>query len=121
MEKRRHKRVAFGAEAVVRSGEVSISGRVSNLSMKGMLVETEESLPGDKLLEIEIVLSGSSSKLAIDVTGRVVRQTQEGLAIEFREMDLDSFMHLKNVVAYNSDNADAIEEEYYKSIDAIDF
>ena len=121
MEKRRHKRVAFGTEAVVRSGDVSISGTVSNLSMKGMLVATKDRLPGNDILEIEIVLSGSSTKLAIEVKGKLIRQTEEGIAVEFTEMDLDSFMHLKNVVAYNSDDADAVEEEYYKSIDAIDF
>jgi hypothetical protein len=121
MEKRRYKRVAFGTEAVVRSEGVSISGTVSNLSMKGMFVTTKESLPGDNILEIEIVLSGSSSKLAIEVKGKLIRQTEEGIAVEFTEMDLDSFMHLKNVVAYNSEDADAVEEEYHKSIDSMDF
>ncbi len=121
MEKRRHKRVAFGTEAVVRSGDVSISGTVSNLSMKGMFVATKEKLPGDKPLEIEIILSGTSSKLAIEVKGKPIRQTDDGIAVEFTEMDLDSFMHLKNVVAYNSEDADAVEEEYFRSLDSLDF
>jgi hypothetical protein len=102
--------------ATVQADHVTISGLVDNLSMKGMFLKTQESLPGDGLLEISIVLSGASSLLSIKVKGCAVRQTDEGIAVEFQEMDIDSFVHLKNVVALNSDDADAFYEEYYQAV-----
>ncbi|MHC1728187.1 MAG: PilZ domain-containing protein [Syntrophobacteraceae bacterium] len=116
MEKRKHKRVIFKSEAVVRSKEATVLGTIDNLSMKGMFLSTGEKLAGRDILEIEILLTGSSSKLEIRIKGRKVRQTEKGVAIEFSEMDLDSFTHLRNLVAYNSDDADAISDEYYSSI-----
>lgn len=116
MEKRKHRRVLFKSEAIVRSGESTILGTIDNLSMKGMFLTTGDKLLGSDILYIEILLTGSSSKLEIRLKGRKVRQTNSGVAIEFTEMDLDSFTHLRNLVAYNSDDADAITDEYYSSI-----
>jgi hypothetical protein len=116
MEKRKYRRVSFHAMATVMADHVSISGLVDNLSMKGMFLKTEARLPGDGILEISIVLSGESSLLSIKTKGCAVRQTDEGIAVEFKEMDLDSFVHLRNVVALNSDDADAFYEEYYHAI-----
>lgn len=116
MEKRKHRRVLFKSEAIVRSGESTILGTIDNLSMKGMFLTTGDKLLGSDVLYIEILLTGSSSKLEIRLKGRKVRQTNSGVAIEFSEMDLDSFTHLRNLVAYNSDDADAITDEYYSSI-----
>jgi hypothetical protein len=116
MEKRKHRRVSFKAMATVQAGHITLSGVVDNLSMKGMFLKTKESLPGDSLLEISIILSGTSTVLSIKTTGLALRQTDEGIAIEFQEMDIDSFVHLRNVVALNSEDADAFHEEYYQAI-----
>lgn len=116
MEQRKFRRVPFHADAIVKAGGVTVSGTIDNLSMKGLFLNAAGGLAGDELLEITILLSGSSSKLSINLKGRTSRQTDKGVAIEFREMDLDSFIHLKNVVSYNSSDADEIVEEYYQSI-----
>jgi hypothetical protein len=116
MEKRKNRRVAFEIEAAVQSGPIIIGGIVDNLSMKGMFLNTGERISGGSPLEISITLHGSSSALSIMLKGRAIRQTETGIAIEFQEMDLDSFIHLRNIVANNSDDPDAVYEEYYKSI-----
>jgi len=116
MEKRKHRRVRFEVTATVRAGQTSISGMVDNLSMKGMFLTTGESLPHDGPLEVSITLSGSSSTLSIMLKGRAVRRSETGLAIEFQEMDLDSFVHLRNIIAQNCDDPDALCEEYYRAI-----
>jgi hypothetical protein len=116
MEKRKFRRVAFEATASVRCGQTIINGTVDNLSMKGMFVLTKETVQCDTPLEIDIVLSGASSTLSITAKGVALRQTDTGFAIKFLELDIDSFVHLKNVVEMNSDDADACSEEYYRSI-----
>jgi hypothetical protein len=118
MEKRKHKRVPFHAEAMVRTKGITINGKIDNLSMKGMFLNTDAKLTDVDQVEINILLTGSSSKLSIDLTGIVIRQTDAGMAIAFKEMDLDSFIHLKNVVSYNSADADEIMDEYLRSIES---
>lgn len=115
MEKRKHQRISFQAEAVVRGNGLTVSGKIENLSMKAMFLKATGDF-GNKPLQVTILLSGSSSKLSIELTGRVVRKEEHGMAVGFLEMDLDSFIHLKNVVSYNSEDADEIMDEYYRSI-----
>ncbi len=116
MEKRKNRRVPFEVVATVQSGPIGLNGTVDNLSMTGMFLNTQERLAGDSALQVSITLTGSSSALSIECKGRALRQTETGIAIEFQEMDLDSFIHLRNVVANNSDDADGVYEEYYRSI-----
>lgn len=93
-------------------------GEVENLSMNGMFLRTGEKAGKDESLEIKISLSGASSELCIDLKGVVIRQADDGLAIQFKEMDLDSFIHLKNTVAYNRGDEGEIMEEVYKFIES---
>jgi hypothetical protein len=119
MEKRRNKRVAFHAEATVKNKDITINGKIDNLSMRGMFLNTDGRLTDDDQVGITILLTGSSSQLTIDLTGRVIRQIDAGMAIVFKEMDLDSFIHLRNVVSYNSTDADEIMDEYLQSIESV--
>ncbi len=115
MERRKNRRVPFQVEATVQIGKTSFKGMVDNLSMKGMFLASE-TLSGGSSLDISIKLSGSSSPLSLELKGRAVRLTEAGIAIEFQEMDLDSFTHLRNIIAQNSDDPDAAYEEYCRSI-----
>jgi hypothetical protein len=116
MEKRKHQRVPFQAEAVARGKDLTVSGKIDNLSMKGLFLNAAAADFGTDPLQVTILLSGSSSKLSIELRGRVVRIVDTGMAIEFMDMDLDSFILLKNVVLYNSEDADAILDEYHQSL-----
>ena len=118
MEKRKNKRVPFHAEAMVKNKDIMINGKIDNLSMRGMFLNTDGRLTANDQVEITILLTGSSSQLSIDLTGTVIRQTGTGIAIVFKEMDLDSFIHLRNVVSYNSSDADEIMDEYLRSIES---
>ena len=115
MERRKNRRVPFQVIATAQTDQISIKGMVDNLSMKGMFLASETLSEGSPL-EISIGLSGSSPSVSIELKGRVVRQTEAGLAIEFQEMDLDSFTHLRNIIAQNTDDADAAYAEYCRSI-----
>lgn len=112
MNKRRFSRVAFKAKAKVVSPKGEFEGEVSNLSLHGILIHaTHKTSIGDRLT-ITLFLAGGSSDLTINTTGTVVRIVPEGVVAELDDMDLDSFVHLRNVVAYNSGNADLIDKEF---------
>ncbi|HEX9714320.1 MAG TPA: PilZ domain-containing protein, partial [Desulfurivibrionaceae bacterium] len=75
----------------------------ADLSLKGVFVlgVTGHKL-GEKCL-VSLRLVGSTSDLSLKMKGTVVRVEEDGLALHFYEMDLDSFFHLKNILYYNSE------------------
>ena len=100
MEKRNCTRVIFESESYVLYKDQKFKGSVENLSLNGVLLKIEESIPANESVEVQINLSGSTSRLCINLQGLVVRQDDRGLAIQITGMDLDSFIHYKNVITY---------------------
>ena len=114
---RRFSRVPFRVNATVKTADRQFYGNVENLSMNGMFLFTAERLPEGEPVEITIVLSGTSPELFVGFTGKVSREAENGIAFTFEKIDLDSYTHLKNIIAYNSEDAEKVMEEIYHSID----
>ncbi|MFQ6757386.1 MAG: PilZ domain-containing protein [Deltaproteobacteria bacterium] len=89
----------------------------ADLSLKGVFVL---GVTGHKLGEnclVSLRLVGSTSHLTLKMKGTVVRVEEDGLALHFYEMDLDSFFHLKNILYYNSEDPDVLDEELSTQIE----
>ena len=112
MEKRKTSRVEFDIKAVIQYNGSTIEGEVRDLSLQGMFFETEQNIPLGTRLTVDISLQGSTSDLVLKVMGTVVRHETAGIAIHFEEMDLDSFIHIRNIVAYNEGDGDKVREEF---------
>jgi hypothetical protein len=100
----------------VTGGPPKISGRGRDLSVKGVYVECPKSLPPSTPCEVTIVLSGTPEPMQVHVTGRVVYAEPGGMGIEFMEVDVDSFIHLRNLVLYNSVDTEQVEREFQQHI-----
>ena len=117
MSTRRFSRVRFNVGATIRIADRKFQGAVENLSMTGMFLVTNEMLSDGETADITIVLTGTLPEIAVNFTGIVTRITADGVGFSFEKMDLDSYMHLKNIIAYNSDDAEKVMEEIGHSID----
>lgn len=117
MSTRKFSRVEFNVAATVRMGKRQFQGAVENLSMTGMYLVTEEQFIGGEAADITIVLTGTLPEIAVNFNGVVTRITEYGVGFTFEKMDLDSYMHLKNIIAYNIDDSDKVMEEIGHSID----
>jgi hypothetical protein len=115
MEKRNTIRVPFHVRSIVKYKDITIDGDVINLSTGGMLLNTSDTVPVDESVQVSIFLYGSSSHLALDITGKVVRGSAKGLAIKFTELDLDSFIHLRNIISRNAFDEEKIIKEFEES------
>jgi len=113
-EKRRFTRVDFKTTAEVVKGTISIIGEIKDLSMKGVFVVSKEKLPVNQRVEISILLSGPEPPLKVTITGKVIRTTPEGMAIDFESMDIDSFNTLKEIMAYNLGDSEKVRKEVLK-------
>ena len=118
MSTRRFSRVRFNVEAAIRFAERKFQGGVENLSMTGMFLVTDESLPEGEAVDITIILAGTAPPISVNFSGRVSRIDGNGMGFTFEKMDFDSYMHLKNIVAYNIGDSEKMMEEISHSIDA---
>lgn len=117
MSTRKFSRVRFKVGATVRIADRQFQGAVENLSMTGMFLVTGEQLADGDVADIAIVLTGTSPEVEIHFTGIVTRVAEDGIGFTFDKIDLDSYMHLKNIIAYNIDDAEKVMEEIGHSID----
>ncbi len=111
-EKRRFTRVPFKVEAEIQIDDTLYHTEdISNLSVGGCLLPIQGDFEVGTSCRVKISLGGTSSELNVRVEGEIARNTPEGIAVKFTGVDLDSLFHLKNIVRYNSSDADAVEKE----------
>ncbi|SLM29270.1 conserved hypothetical protein [Desulfamplus magnetovallimortis] len=107
--RRNHPRVDFQTKIslLFSENERDVTGASKNLSMKGLFVETMETVsPGEKC-KVKIELSGVVGGLTLLINARVARVEAHGMGIVFDTMDLESYTHLRNIVQYNSVTAES--------------
>ncbi len=114
-DKRKRTRVHFETQVVLKTdvSEIKAGANSLDISLKGMFISTDEKIPVGTPCDMEIVLSGTTSRLALNIEGVVARHDKGGLGITFNSMDVDSYLHLKNIVKYNAKDPDAVEEEMF--------
>lgn len=117
MSTRKFSRVKFNVGATIKIADRQFQGAVENLSMTGMFLVTSEQLAEGETADITIVLTGTHPEIAVNFNGIATRITEDGVGFTFEKMDLDSYMHLKNIIAYNIDDAEKVMEEISHSID----
>ena len=101
MDDREKPRVIFHVSASIELDGHTVNGNVENLSIGGMFINTTDKFPLDAKGDITIYLSGASSELSLNITGEIVRKDDRGAAVKFLKMDLDSYVHLRNIIAFN--------------------
>ncbi|MDA8163846.1 MAG: PilZ domain-containing protein [Desulfobacteraceae bacterium] len=110
--RRQHRRVTFQTAI-----DLGLAGRrfencqTRDLSLRGVFVVGADGQEGEEG-EVVLHLTGASSDLALKMKGKVVRVEARGIALRFSEIDLDSFTHLKNIIYYNTEDPDVLQEEW---------
>lgn len=115
-DSRRRSRVPGQFEAQLHHGQMSVPVLTENLSLNGVSCRVGDCAglrPGtDCLLRIELARG-----IVLEMGAEVMRCEDETLALEFQDMDATSFAHLRNIVRFASEDADAIDAEVGPSDD----
>jgi hypothetical protein len=106
-EKRNFSRVDFRVSALLQTDGTAIKGEVKDLSLHGLYLETQEVIPVGTTVEITIYLSATTEPVVINVSGTVARLVPGGIGCAFEKMDIDSFAHLRSIIAYQSGDDDS--------------
>ena len=111
-ERRRRTRVPVHFNVTIQVEGAPVSVETKNISLNGMLCEPNHLLKGGTEGQVRIVLSPD---VTISAVAKIVRSDATGIAVGFASVDEDSFFHLKNLVQYNTEDADLIEKELQKA------
>lgn len=111
-ERRKGIRVEFETDvSVIFEGmETRYKGSSRDLSMRGVFIPAgrDRAPAKDTACQVAIRLQGLADELVLHMDGHVVRAGDDGYAIYFDSVDLDTYTHLKNIVRYNAPDSDKI-------------
>lgn len=112
-QRREFSRVPFRLEVHVQIGDrLFVYPESRDISVKGIYVLGTGCLPVGTACQVTLLLGGENSYLRLTLPGRVAREDGEGTALEFTEMGLDAYLHLRALVLYNAADSATIEREF---------
>ena len=113
-EKREFLRVSFTTEVEVRTDDRTFgSSSGINISLNGLKLATDQPVPEEgSPCSVKIMLRAFEHQVVIETHGRVARSGQGTLAVEFIDLDLDSYHHLRQLIISNADDPGRAEREF---------
>jgi hypothetical protein len=108
-DKRKRSRAPAHFDVGILLGDGAIRVQIINISLTGILCTTDRRFRKDDACTVVISLR---EDLQITIDAKILRVGTGETAISFSAMDEESFSHLKNVVQYNTGDADRIESEF---------
>ena len=111
MEQRNFTRVNFSAAAAIRCKDQVFLGDIANVSLQGLFIKTNGKIPLNLPVDVTVY---TYPKISFHLHADVVRQEWNGLGIRINKIDMQSFTLLRNVVAMQSDDHDAIINETFE-------
>lgn len=115
-DRRNFSRVEFRVSALLQAEGVAIKGEVTDVSLHGLYMETDEQIPIGSPVEITIYLSSTAEPVVINVKGTVARLVPGGLGCAFDKMDIESFAHLRSIISYQGGDESKVMAEFSEYI-----
>ncbi len=107
-------RVHFRHEITLYAGNgTKYSGAFDDISLKGMLFHS------DPMPSKGTVLTGhlSIGEVKLGLKGKVVSASLDrGAAVRFQDLDVESFSHLRRLMALNMGDSEVIDQEFFSSL-----
>ena len=118
---RRFARVEIPLPVRILCPEQSLRGSILDVSLKGILIRLD--VPGSVShdciahpLEIQI-LSDPDQTVLVELTGRVVRESDDSLALAWSSIELDALTHLRELLQYNGVEEHQLSRELSELLD----
>lgn len=111
-EKRRFSRIRFEIEAQLMVNEsIYRTGEVMDLGIGGCLLGITTELKPGAACSLRFVLGNAETGPEIRLEAEVIRNETEEVALRFTRIDPNSLFHLQNLIRYNAENPEAVEQE----------
>lgn len=103
--------VKVRVEMVTRDGLI-FTQQTRNLSMNGLYLESMDKLLVGTECQVRVFLGETRDAACVEILGRVSRTDENGMAIEFQQIEVDGFERLRNLVLLNTNQIQEVEEEF---------
>jgi len=119
MDKRRFTRVPYRARTRLATEDLTVTGVARDLSISGIFVEATGRIESGSSVEVILLPSESQDEVSIAVTGRVVRSTAGGLAVQFDldGVDIETLTTLRYIIATEGVEPEVVIREYGDHLD----
>ncbi len=112
--RRRFSRVPFPCTIsfTTGSGEVH-EGEFSNISLKGLLFQCE----GDLAVGEKVSGTLDLGEVVLNLTGEIFStRIAQGYIVIFKDLDVETFSHLRQLVAVNLGDQETVDKEFHASL-----
>ena len=110
MNTRDFTRVKYSAGITLRYGNNVINCTAGNLSLRGMYVSTDQPVPVDIPVNVTVY---HHNKTALNMNAKVVRKEGNGIGLQIHNMNVNTFVQLRNIVTeYCSDKSVVMQETF---------
>jgi hypothetical protein len=116
MRGRNFTRVDYSVGASIRYDNNVAMCNIDNLSIHGMFLKTKYDIPLDTPVNVTVF---HSIQLPINISARVVRKEASGVGLEINNLNVKSFVQLRDIVSKNSLTPDKVMQETYKMLKSI--
>jgi hypothetical protein len=109
-------RVDYSVGASIKYDNNVIMCKTDNLCLHGMFLQTDHDIPENIPVHVTVY---HSSQASLKVTGRVVRREPKGVGVQINNLNISSFVQLRNIVAEQSREHGQVMQETYKMLKCI--
>jgi len=117
-ERRGFVRVPFNTQVLITAGGWSLQAASGiDISMSGLRLtgldrtDTGRPLPGTSC-RASVRLQAAGHRVLIEADGRIIRSGPGELAVEFIEIELDGYQHLRQLILNNTEDPDRAEKQF---------
>ena len=112
-ERRRYSRVAVNRTGCLYAGgKEQHFAKIRDLSIGGACIKGKSSFSPGLRCELELQEDGRHSSRVFRLSAQIVRKNYDELALEFIDMDKESYMFLQTVLLYHVDDPLSIAAEF---------
>ena len=109
-EKRKFSRIVFDVAARLTVSDVTYNlDRMTNLSVGGCLLSINDGFAVEQGCTFTILLDRMEP--GVMVYGKIVRVTDGEVSIQFTSVTPENLAHLQNIIRYNAEDPELIDEE----------
>ncbi|HIJ96368.1 MAG TPA: PilZ domain-containing protein [Desulfuromonadales bacterium] len=111
MTQRNFIRVPFTECASIKQQDQVFFGNIENISLQGMYIKTAQDLTVHSPVDVAVYFSPVSS---FYLTADIVRRDPHGIGVQIKDIDIKSFVYLRDLVAKECNDHDLVLRETFK-------
>ncbi|KAA0894306.1 PilZ domain-containing protein [Oryzomonas rubra] len=112
---RKFTRVEISAVATIECHDQTISGEITEISLRGLFIKTAVKLPVNQ----QVYVKAHCLKKEFQFPATVIYEQEQGLGLKIDEINLPSFFHLRELIASKMEDPDAVIQETFIMADII--